>query len=98
MKKYEKETLKMIIGLVLRAILTVAAVAGIMGGSVLFWYKGTSLDALHLIAIFIPVAVAISAIVVVAAIENSKAFIKKRTRRIKLVRHIERSSSKINAA
>lgn len=98
MKKYEKETLKMIIGLVLRAILTVAAVAAIMDGTVLFWYKGTSLDALYLIAIFIPVAVAISAIVVVAAIENSKAFIKKRTRRIKLVRKIERSSSKINAA
>ena len=98
MKKYEKETLKMIIGLVLRAILTVAAVAAIMDGTVLFWYKGTSLDALYLIAIFIPVAVAISAIVVVAAIENSKAFIKKHTRRIKLVRKIERSSSKINAA
>lgn len=98
MKKYEKETLKMIIGLVLRAILTVAAVAAIMDGTVLFWYKGTSLDALYLIAIFIPVAVAISAIVIVAAIENSKAFIKKRTRRIKLVRKIERSSSKINAA
>lgn len=98
MKKYEKETLKMIISLVLRAILTVAAVAAIMDGTVLFWYKGTSLDALYLIAIFIPVAVAISAIVVVAAIENSKAFIKKRTRRIKLVRKIERSSSKINAA
>lgn len=98
MKKYEKETLKMIIGLVLRAILTVAAVAAIMDGTVLFWYKGTSLDALYLIAIFIPIAVAISAIVVVAAIENSKAFIKKRTRRIKLVRKIERSSSKINAA
>lgn len=98
MKKYEKETLKMIIGLVLRAILTVAAVAAIMDGTVLFWYKGTSLDALYLIAIFIPVAVAISAIVVVAAIENSKAFIKKRTRRIKLVRKIEHSSSKINAA
>ena len=69
-----------------------------MDGTVLFWYKGTSLDALYLIAIFIPVAVAISAIVVVAAIENSEAFIKKRTRRIKLVRKIERSSSKINAA